>query len=75
LFLLRDEISEDAHSNALMPLFARNFPRKDIDRLTDPLTFLKQLLLHEIAHHVRKEFHKGTCDIERDCDEWALANL
>jgi hypothetical protein len=75
LFLIRDEITDSAHSDALVPLVVRKFPSEDIARLNDPLTFLKQLLLHEVAHFVRKDFHVGACDVERDCDTWAFSKL
>ena len=75
LFLLREVISDSAHSDALVPLVVRKFPKEDIARLNDPLTFLRQLLLHEIAHYVRKDLHRGDCDIEHDCDAWAFSNL
>lgn len=75
LFLIRDEITESAHSDALVPLVVRKFPAADVARLNDPLTFLKQLLLHEVAHFVRKDLHAGACDVERDCDIWAFSKL
>lgn len=45
--------------------------------LNDALTFLRHLLLHEIAHIKRRDMHSTLSDdeIERDCDEWAFQNL
>ena len=43
MFVLRDEIIQ---SDYMVPLFARNFPREDIEKLDDPRAFVQHLLLH-----------------------------
>jgi hypothetical protein len=77
LIVMRDQTTPLQQSNALVPLLVRGFPGEQIRRLNDPLTFARHLLLHEIAHFLRRQIHaKLNFDaIERDCDSWAFAQL
>jgi hypothetical protein len=77
IFLLREKITDDLRTICMVPLFARNFPNEDIDKLADPKALVHHLLLHEIRHHYAKEEHKGLTlnEVERDCDNWAFEQL
>src|SRR6185295_3606138 len=66
LILLPDIITDDMRSSVKSAMELRGF---SVEELAEPLTFLRQLVLHEIAHGL-----DGNRS-EQDCDRWAFEQL
>jgi hypothetical protein len=68
LILLPECITSEMSSSIKYAMEFRGFDRA-VDVLADPLTFLRHLVLHEIAHGI-DDAHS-----EQDCDRWAFEQL
>ena len=77
LILLRNEITGNLHVDGIRPMALREFDNDLLSALDDPFVFSAQLLVHEIAHFIRRDLHLNmvTGDIELDCDRWAFDYL
>lgn len=68
--LLRRRITSDQVDEHLLVLHIKGFVDA-YDRIRDSETFLKHLVLHEVAHIK----HDWGQDRENDCDRWAFEEL
>ena len=68
VILLPERITSDMVSSVVTAMELRGFER-EVAVLSDPNTFARHLVLHEIAHGLD---HTRT---EQECDEWAFQQL
>lgn len=68
--LLRSPLTDKAIEDHLLGLYLRGFKRV-YGVIQDDVTFLKHLILHEVAHIK----HNWGQDHEIDCDKWAFKEL
>ena len=68
VILFAERMTEDMVSSVVSALEFRGFGR-EVSQLSDPHTFVRHLLLHEIAHGL------DATRSEYDCDRWAFDQL
>ena len=68
LILLPDVITDEMASSVRFAMEFRGFAGA-VEQLAEPITFLRHLVLHEIAHGLDDKRS------ERDCDRWAFKQL